>query len=136
MKSSQTSTVYAPGKSSDEDLIYRIDEWLSEIGFLENELRFFCKVMDNYRIKEDQELNEKFEPLKRSIIELETQRNILKASIEIDRKQLSGMHHNKEKSGSDHQAIGKIERLQSEYNALLRKTRQLKEDFFRIADEL
>ena len=132
MKSIPTDLI--PALENSTDIL--LDEWTSELDFLEEELKFFCKVMDNYRQTGDVVVTETFEPLKLDIIALETQRNDLKAELE---KRKNDVHHlklNKGPKGGQSRVKEYDNRLQSDFYSLLRNMRFLKEKFFRITEEL
>jgi hypothetical protein len=132
MKSIPTGLVPAFENSTD----VLLDEWTSELDFLEEELKFFCKVMDNYRLNGDLVVTETFEPLKLDIIALETQRNDLKAELEKRKKDVRHLKQNKDPKGGQWRVKEYDNRLQSDFYSLLRNMRFLKEKFFRITEEL
>ena len=121
-------------ENSIEYFCLKTDKWLSELDFISNEIRFFKKVVQNYLKKIDGELKEKIDLVKKGIIAIEQKKQLLNSDLVKYREVLD---RPKDLAVIDEKKLEEqLSNLQSKFNELNRDVRELKEDLFRVTEEV
>lgn len=130
------STHKKTSEANIEGHLVKLDQWLSDLDFTAEEIRFFKKVVNLYIRGSDADLEEKIDLVEKEISGLEEKSDLLKA-------ELLGYRQSLELEGIQQTDVpleiilkDKLIYLQQRFNDLNHDIRLVKEDLFSITEEL